>query len=418
MTRSRAARRLAAITTALLLGGGVAVAASTPASAQTVDPAAWYQLISVHSGKAIDVEGASASAGARVLQYAPHDRHNQQFRFVPADSGYYRIAARHSGMVLDVYEWNPANGAEIRQWHDLNGYNQQWQIVDAGGGAVSFINRFSGKALDVWEWSTADGARISQYDRTGGTNQQWRLVRVGGDNNPPPPPPGQGDCGAGSFHAEVTQSGASWTARNGGATVYNGSDFRAAVQAALNSLTPGRTSKQRVVVRGSGTISAGSRISVPSYTALAVCGTINVTGSGSGDQAPVYARGARDIEVEHLTLTGSPLYGVFMRNVENVVLGQIDMRLSSGLGIRIDNRRRPQRPQPQHPDRQRLRAGHELPRGGDLRRRRPDDRHGHRPQHRLLRPDPQRHHQRHRGPGGRPGRRHRDRIRRVPDGEP
>jgi hypothetical protein len=145
-------------------------------------------------------------------------------------------------------------------------------------------------------------------------------------------------CGSGSFHAEAYLNGGTWTARRGGSTVYTGSDMRAAVQAAVNSLTPGRTSKERVVVWQGGTISAGSRISLPSYTVLDACGTINVTGSGSGDQAPVYSRGTRDVEVQHLYLTGAPLYGVFMRNVTNVILGEIDMRLSGGLGIRIDNR--------------------------------------------------------------------------------
>ncbi|MET9392758.1 hypothetical protein ABZY20_20585 [Streptomyces sp. NPDC006624] len=145
-------------------------------------------------------------------------------------------------------------------------------------------------------------------------------------------------CGDGSFHAEAVQSGSTWTARRGGSTVHTGTDMRAAVQAAVNSLTAGRTSKERVVVRGSGSIPAGSRISLPSYTVLDVCGTINVTGSGSGDQAPVYSRGTRDVEVQNLKLTGTPLYGVFLRNVQNVVLGQIDMRLSGGLGVRIDNR--------------------------------------------------------------------------------
>jgi hypothetical protein len=140
-------------------------------------------------------------------------------------------------------------------------------------------------------------------------------------------------CGDGSYQAEAVLNGSTWTARRGSSVVYTGSDMRAAMQAAVNSLTSGRTSKERVVVRGSGSISAGSRVSLPSYTVLDVCGTINVTGSGSGDQAPVYARGARDIE-----LTGAPLYGIFMRNVQNVVLGQIDMRLSRGLGVRIDNR--------------------------------------------------------------------------------
>ncbi|MFJ2262095.1 hypothetical protein ACIOKD_27815 [Streptomyces sp. NPDC087844] len=145
-------------------------------------------------------------------------------------------------------------------------------------------------------------------------------------------------CGEGSYQAEATLSGSTWTARRGSGVVYTGTDMRAAMQAAVSSLTAGRTSKERVVVRGSGTISAGARVSLPSYTVLDVCGTINVTGSGSGDQAPVYARGVQDIEVQHLNVTGAPLYGIFMRNVTNVVLGQIDMRLSAGLGVRIDNR--------------------------------------------------------------------------------
>jgi hypothetical protein len=145
-------------------------------------------------------------------------------------------------------------------------------------------------------------------------------------------------CGEGSYQAEAVLSGSTWTARRGSSTVYTGTDLRAAVQAAVNSLTSGRTSKERVVVRGSGSMSAGSRISLPSYTALDVCGTINVTGTGTGDQAPVYSRGTRDIEVQHLNLTGAPLYGIFLRNVQNVILGQLDMRLSAGLGVRIDNR--------------------------------------------------------------------------------
>ncbi|TDV42222.1 hypothetical protein [Actinophytocola oryzae] len=145
-------------------------------------------------------------------------------------------------------------------------------------------------------------------------------------------------CGSGSFNAEAYLNGSTWTARHGSTTVYTGTDMRSAVQAAVNSLTAGRTSKERVVVWQGGTISAGARISLPSYTVLDSCGTINVTGSGTGDQAPVYSRGTTQIEVQHLYLTGAPLYGIFMRNVTDVVLGTIDMRLSGGLGVRIDNR--------------------------------------------------------------------------------
>ncbi|MGW6929256.1 hypothetical protein ACWGE0_04265 [Lentzea sp. NPDC054927] len=150
--------------------------------------------------------------------------------------------------------------------------------------------------------------------------------------------PGILACGDRSFNAEAVLSGSTWTARNGTRTVYTGGDMRSAVQAAVGSLTAGRTAKQWVLVRGSGAISAGSRISLPSYTGIDVCGTINVTGTGSGDQAPIYSRGTHDVEVRYLTVTGRPLYGIFMRNVDNLVLGQIDMRLSGGLGVRVDNR--------------------------------------------------------------------------------
>ncbi|MDT7789155.1 MAG: hypothetical protein QOF58_7574 [Pseudonocardiales bacterium] len=145
-------------------------------------------------------------------------------------------------------------------------------------------------------------------------------------------------CGDRTFNAEAVLSGGTWTARNGGRTVHTGGDMRSAVQAAVNSLTSGRTSKQWVLVRGSGSVSADSRITLPSFTGIDVCGTINVTGSGSGDQAPIYSRGTREVEVRYLSLTGRPVYGIFLRNVENVVLGQIDMRLSGGLGVRVDNR--------------------------------------------------------------------------------
>jgi hypothetical protein len=144
-------------------------------------------------------------------------------------------------------------------------------------------------------------------------------------------------CGSLSYQAEAVQNGSNWTAKHGGTTVYTGTDMRAAVQAAINAL-PARSAKQNVVVRGSGTVSANARISLPSYTLIDVCGTINVTGSGSGDQAPIYSRGTTDVEVANLTVTGTPLYGIFMRNVTNVVLGTITMNLSGGLGVRIDNR--------------------------------------------------------------------------------
>ncbi|WP_437776852.1 hypothetical protein [Sorangium sp. So ce1097] len=145
------------------------------------------------------------------------------------------------------------------------------------------------------------------------------------------------------YNAVVTRSGSTWAAQNGSRSVYSGGDMRAAVQAALDSLRSGRTTKESVLVQGSGTMSAGSRLNVPSYTVLNVCGTIDVTGSGSGDMAPIYARGRTDIEIPNVAISGAPLYAMFFRDVENLRLGRVELRVSSGLGVRIDNHGRSDR---------------------------------------------------------------------------
>jgi hypothetical protein len=326
-TSSRPRRLGALIVAALALAGAGVAVGPRPAAAATVDTNATYVFVNRHSGKAMDLYGWSTADGAPVNQYTRNDLAVQRWQFVDVGGGYYQIRSAHSGKVLELPNAN--DGVQLVQNPAASGNTRQhFGLADSAGGYVRFVNRHSGKALDVWEWSTADGAMISQYQDLGGANQQWQLVRVDGS----------ADCGGGAYQAEAVLNGGTWTARNGGTTVYTGSDMRAAVQAAVNSLAAGRTSKQRVVVRGSGTISAGSRISLPSYTAIDVCGTINVTGSGSGDQAPIYSRGTTQVEVQHLTVTGAPLYGIFLRNVTDVILGQIDMRLSGGLGVRIDNR--------------------------------------------------------------------------------
>lgn len=191
IARPRKFRSPAAVVVALLIAGMTFVLPATSAAAAEIDTNAFYQLISRHSGKAIDIENRSTANGAAVVQWTSGQGSNQQFQFVAAGDGYYQLRARHSGKVIDIENRSTANGANVVQWEANNGANQQFRVVDTGGGHVQLINRHSGKALDVWEHSTADGARISQYDDTGAANQQWRLVKVddGGDTDPEPEPP-------------------------------------------------------------------------------------------------------------------------------------------------------------------------------------------------------------------------------------
>lgn len=141
------------------------------------------------------------------------------------------------------------------------------------------------------------------------------------------------------YNAVMTKSGSTWTVVNG-TERYSGPDMQAALVAAYNSLGSGRTSKQSILVQGDGDIPATAQVGIPSYTILNVCGTLNVSGTPSGsDRSPLYARGRTDIEIPNLKMTGSPQYGIFIRESDNVHLGHIELRLTSsaGIGIRADS---------------------------------------------------------------------------------
>lgn len=327
---TRLRRTLAALAATALWAVGLTVAAA-PAHAATIDTSAEYVLVNRHSGLAADVLDASTQNGAEIIQWHRlADAPWQRWRFQDMGDGYYRIVSVHSGKAIDVWERSTADGAEIRQYTANDGWNQQFRPVDTAGG-VQLVNRRSGKALEVWDWSTTAGGRLSQYTSHGGTSQVWDLVEAGNGA-------GTGECGTGTFTTEVTRSGSTWTAHRGSTTLYSGGDLASAMRAAVGGLTAGRTSQERVVVRGSGSMSAGTSVDLPSHTSLEVCGTIDVTGTPTGNNAPIRIRHAQDVSVPHLSLTGNPYFGIWVRTSSDVHLGQIDLRLTGGLGIRIDSR--------------------------------------------------------------------------------
>jgi hypothetical protein len=170
---------------------------------------------------------------------------------------------------------------------------------------------------------------------TGGTGG----IATGGTGGGSSTDPYACDGSTSGYTTVMTKSGSTWTVMKGSQSVHSGNDMEAALRAAYGSLTAGRTSKQSILVQGSGDISASSQVGIPSYTVLNVCGTLNVSGTPSGsDRSPLYARNARDIEIPNLKMTGSPQYGIFFRGTNNMHLGNIDLRLtgSAGIGVRVD----------------------------------------------------------------------------------
>ncbi|THV39487.1 right-handed parallel beta-helix repeat-containing protein [Glycomyces buryatensis] len=140
------------------------------------------------------------------------------------------------------------------------------------------------------------------------------------------------ECG-GESNAVVDGSGGSYTTTNGGSEVYSGGDYLAAIQAGIDSLNPDRTEQESVVVNADGAI-GGNHIGLPSHTSLSVCGTMDV-GSSSGHGA-IEAGGAQDVSIPHLNMTGNPYFGLRFFGMDGLHLGQINMELSGGLGIRFE----------------------------------------------------------------------------------
>jgi hypothetical protein len=187
--------------------------------------------------------------------------------------------------------------------------------------------------------TTAKGGTTSTGGTTakGGTSSTGGTTATGGTTSA-----GAYACNGTTtgYNTTMIESGTTWTVVSGSTQKYSGTDTQAALTAAYGSLTVGRTTKQSILVQGDGDIPATAQFSIPSYTILNWCGTLNVSGTSSGsDRSPLYARGKTDIDIPNLKMTGAPQYGIFIRETNNVHLGQLELRLtkSAGIGIRADS---------------------------------------------------------------------------------
>lgn len=180
--RGRHRRRWTA--TAVLLGAPLAVVpyvlfTQENSQAATVDGNAYYRLVSVRSGKVLDVNGFSTADGTRIQQWTDQNTANQQWKLKSTGDGYYELVNRNSGKVLGVAGNSTAQGAAAEQQTASSATSQEWKLKEVSGSdAVTFTSRRSGQVLDVLGGSKAEGAAIIQYPSRGSSNQQWKLVKT------------------------------------------------------------------------------------------------------------------------------------------------------------------------------------------------------------------------------------------------
>uniref|UniRef100_A0AAU2VEP4 RICIN domain-containing protein n=1 Tax=Streptomyces sp. NBC_00003 TaxID=2903608 RepID=A0AAU2VEP4_9ACTN len=149
--------------------------------AATVDPDAYYELVSVRSDKLLAVPGADTADGAWIRQAGRvTGAASQQWRLIPAGDDYYELENRNSHKVLGVRGTSKESAAAVEQQTDRRSAAQQWKMARVGDSAVKFVSRSSGMVLDIWGGSDGEGAPLVQYADRGSTNQQWRLVKASG----------------------------------------------------------------------------------------------------------------------------------------------------------------------------------------------------------------------------------------------
>ena len=65
---------------------------------------------------------------APAIQYPTHGGDNQLWTLEPSSGGYVRLVARHSGKALDVAGASLDDGALVIQYTAHGGTNQQWLL--------------------------------------------------------------------------------------------------------------------------------------------------------------------------------------------------------------------------------------------------------------------------------------------------
>ncbi|KAF2967767.1 hypothetical protein GQX73_g5789 [Xylaria multiplex] len=138
-----------------------------------------------------------------------------------------------------------------------------------------------------------------------------------------------GQCGSGTPDATVNGAVGAYTATKGSQQVYSGSNYYQAIQSALDSIGSG----QRVAVIASGSIGTSS-ISIGSGKIFEGCGTIDVGYRAA--HGAIESLGTTGVQIPYLSMTGNPYFGLWFYGVTDLALGEINMDLSDGLGIRFE----------------------------------------------------------------------------------
>jgi hypothetical protein len=151
-------------------------------TSEPLDLIGCYNVVSLKSGKVLNVKSNSMDDGANVQLWKNPSSHASQWQFtcVDARSHHYNVTNVNSGKVLNVKGSSKDDKATVQQWSNPGKPSSQWEVkcVNAPKQVYTLVNVNSGKALNVAGGSTKDGALIYQWHNASSPDSQWRLQKV------------------------------------------------------------------------------------------------------------------------------------------------------------------------------------------------------------------------------------------------
>ncbi len=146
------------------------------------------QVVSVSSGRCLDIAGASLEQGANLQQWQCLDNQQNQlilFQGVAGQSDLYTLVLQHSNRCLDTFGGEQGDGANLIQWACHGGANQQFRLQSEGGNQYRLIAQHSGKSLQVAGGSQANGGNIEQWTGNNSDSQLFTLTAGPNGGNGP-----------------------------------------------------------------------------------------------------------------------------------------------------------------------------------------------------------------------------------------
>jgi hypothetical protein len=153
--------------------------AGTWSASASLPPSGTRVLTNQNSGMAMDVAGASKTAGALVIQWPANGGANQEWTLQPVSGNVFTVHNANSGLCLDVPGSSATEGVQLDQGTCNGRAGQEWAFEAVGSyqsaSDADFVlaSMNSGMTAEVKGNSTASHAQVDQWPSNGGANQVW-----------------------------------------------------------------------------------------------------------------------------------------------------------------------------------------------------------------------------------------------------